>query len=270
MDFPITNILHEAALWVIALSTFLLALEVVGLLPDRVSRFINRNRLALSLQILRELGVDVREVRRATLTARIKAYFAKEDNYSAQAKARLDNISIKSEVELGQERHSRFSSFVDLMGASTKPDVAIWFAKILSTHLRRLIQSGEIDTDFDAIACPKDGSPILAYEFAKLMAKPLILCPVNAKFSGREDLATRLVDVDPAVDLAAIRRVLLIDDSTTGGRKALNVIHTLRRLDIDTNDFLVVFEPKGKNARGVLQENGVRLHSVTEGPSGVV
>lgn len=59
----------------------------------------------------------------------------------------------------------------------------------------------------------------------------------------------------------------MVDDSTTGGRKAVDTIQHLRDAGFTVSDFLVVFEPLtkkaiGRNAAATLSAVDVRLHSI--------
>ena len=254
---------------IFAIAAVILALEATGLLPRFISRYINRNRYSQTIDILQDLGVDVQQTRKTLLGAKIKSFFSKGRDHTEEAKRRVAAFTYSVRVRVGKENHSDFSAFIDLMGASTNSSTAILFAKILSTYVHQLIVNQEINADFDAIACPKDGSPILAYEFSRLTEKPLILCPAVRKFEADEFVLNSLVDIGFPKGTDKILKALLVDDSTTGGRKAINAVETLNKCGIRVTDFVVVFEPKGKGARETLLGHGITLHSLLPGPEGV-
>ena len=61
----------------------------------------------------------------------------------------------------------------------------------------------------------------------------------------------------------------MVDDSSTGGGKALKLIEDLRSCGWQVNDFLVVFEPQLKvptndNAAERLKPKDVVLHSIVK------
>ena len=62
--------------------------------------------------------------------------------------------------------------------------------------------------------------------------------------------------------------VMLVDDSTTGGRKQIELAKKLRAAGAVVNVSLVLFEPRGKGARDKLSAEGITLHAIIEGPSG--
>lgn len=153
------------------------------------------------------------------------------------------------------------------MGATCKPENAIQAAQLLSSHWRNLIGAAGTQEipDFDFVVAPKAGSPFIAYEFAKLHQKPLLLHNEQPKFQSDDvDFAALF---DAAYKPKAGARALMVDDSTTGGRKAVDTIQHLRDAGFTVSDFLVVFEPLtkkaiGRNAAATLSAVDVRLHSI--------
>lgn len=112
----------------------------------------------------------------------------------------------------------------------------------------------------DFVVTPKGGSPILGYEFSKLMNRPLVLHEEEARFDCEKD------DMRKWFDCAVIppkgSKALIVDDSTTGGRMVLKVIEDLRKYGYDVSECLVVFEPQNKDARKKLSDQEVNLISI--------
>jgi hypothetical protein len=53
------NILHSAISVLLAASAILVVAEALGFLPIRVSRWLNKNRLAQTIDILGKMGLDI-------------------------------------------------------------------------------------------------------------------------------------------------------------------------------------------------------------------
>jgi orotate phosphoribosyltransferase len=253
------NLAGQLVLLILAGSSLVVILDAVGFLPDRISRWVNRKRLTFSLDLLRELGLIPQDSKRIV-------YSVASEREAAQRE--ITQATIRKPVTVGRTENARFSHFVDIMGVCTNPATATRIARILSTHARRTraLFGKDGQPRFDAVACPKSGSPILAYEFAKIVDKPLILFPDQPKFEDPTSDPHGRLDYDDAAHRTDHGRALLLDDSTTGGRQMLNLAHALRQFGWDVGDCLVLFEPLGKGARQRLKENGIRLHAVVDGP----
>ena len=155
------------------------------------------------------------------------------------------------------------------MGATTDINVARAYARDLSALWRSLAgRAGAVaNTNIDFIVAPKAGSPLLGSCFAELMGKPLLLHNHELKFRSRpEDPKARF---DCNVLPPAGSRGLIVDDSSTGGGKAVRLIEDLRHCGWDVSDFLVVFEPQIKattrqNAAERVRPMDVALHSIVK------
>ena len=65
-------------------------------------------------------------------------------------------------------------------------------------------------------------------------------------------------------EISTLKKALIVDDSTTGGRKVLDIIDDLRKYNYEITDCLVVFVPIGKNVENKLKEKNVNLHKIIE------
>ena len=59
-------------------------------------------------------------------------------------------------------------------------------------------------------------------------------------------------------------QIILVDDSTTGGRMFSQAIEKIRASKAEVHHAFVLFEPIGKDARGRLSHSGVELHSIIQ------
>lgn len=132
----------------------------------------------------------------------------------------------------------------------------------MSSYWADVIEDASIvqDLHIDFIVTPKSGSPILGYEFSKLLKLPFVLHEDSDRFDcAQDDMRKRF---DCAEVPAKGSRALIVDDSTTGGRMVLSAVEDLRKYGYDVSECLVVFEPCQKDARKKLQQQGIQLLSI--------
>ncbi len=250
------ELLFNIIITISGISTIILILEAIGFLPLWISKYIFRRKHANTLEILKELGCDLENKYLKTKSNR---------EFNKTLIDKLKNVTIKKKVEIGKKRNGYiFPEYIDLMGATTNERIATDFARELYTFKKEQIKE---QLEFDFIVTPKLGSPILGYEFAKLEERPFVLHSDEEKFRPKDN------NLDPRVkfdfgnqDFQNFKKGLIIDDSTTGGRKVINIIKDLKKYNFEVTDCLVVFAPQGKNAEKELQDNGVTLHSILKTP----
>ncbi|MBQ2262476.1 MAG: hypothetical protein II336_14030 [Loktanella sp.] len=253
-------------LTVLGLSSAILVTDSVGLLPKFLQKIIFRNRSAQTIEVLKELGFDVGRTKQLNRASKI-AQNRTPENLEFAAKKLTNSHKIVKPILVGRIDTVATNSFIDLMGATCNHTKAIDAAQQLSSLWRNLISSSGANEipDFDIVAAPKAGSPFIAYEFAKLHGKPLILHNEHPKFQS--DDADFAANFDAEVEPKSGSVVIIVDDSTTGGRKAEETIINLRNAGFQVSDFLVIFEPQtkksfGRNAAERLSNHHVRLHSI--------
>jgi orotate phosphoribosyltransferase len=169
----------------------------------------------------------------------------------------LKKFSIVTEVQIGQGNQAPFPYFIDLMSASVDVTVAEECATILSSYIRK---STLHKPPFDIIVGLKQGSPQIASQLGNMLRRPVAIFRGHDEYkhtpgSKRTDLL-----FDGAISSG--NRVLVVDDSTTGGRKVLDCVNAVRELNAIAETCLVLFEPLGKGSRQLLKENGIELHAV--------
>lgn len=247
----------KVILTILGLSTIVFILEAVGFLPLAISRFINKNRLGATIEVLNELGFDVKEKRKAIKDCEIQ----NASNINIEKK--LENITINKEVEIGKRLNDYYyPKYIDLMGATACEKSATDFARYLCKC------QNDLNFDFDFIVTSKLGSPILGYEFAKLLEIPFVLHSEEIKFRLRDpnEEDPRMKFDFGCLNYTKARKALIVDDSTTGGRKVINIIKDLKKYGFDATDCLVVFAPQGKQADEKLAKENVKLHSIVQTP----
>ncbi|WP_164898360.1 phosphoribosyltransferase, partial [Mesorhizobium sp. M7A.F.Ca.CA.001.07.2.1] len=231
--------------------------------PGFISKWLNRNKLASTLDVLREMGIEGRVVKRRTISSLFHSFYNKEDLYSGTIRD-LNSIKISKKVSVGSVNSTQSNGFIDLMGATTSSEVAERYAKRLVTFWReKLNNDAELKNfEFSFIVAPKSGSPFIAYEMSKILNLPLVVHNSKPKF-----------EIDPAMFSSYFDALaqppknsvgLIVDDSTTGGAKAMKLIDDLKKFELKATEFLVVFEPEIKDPRLVLANKGVTLHSLVK------
>lgn len=244
-----------------ALGTIVGLLDSLGFLPPCITERINKNRVAKMALVLKEMGFNPPADSRSG-----------SNLPSIRLEDRLSEAKIHRRVLVGNEEAAPFDCFIDLQGYITDSRNAKFFAREITTKLRRnkkILSPNGSESTIDLIACSKAGSPILAYELANLIEKPLMLYNEVNKFDSETDDIRANFDIALNIDNPKGKRVLIVDDSTTGGRKVMNIVKALQKREFTVVGCAVVFEPIGKGAREKLKRLGVELIAVTDGPEAV-
>jgi orotate phosphoribosyltransferase len=247
---------NKIVLAILGFSTIVFVSEAVGFLPLWLTKIINKNRLKTTIEVLNELGFDVKEKRKVINKCQTQAS-------SKRIKEKLKKITIKKEVEIGKSQNGYiFPEYIDLMGATVFKRNATDFARELNTYKETFGNKLE----FDFIVTSKLGSPILGYEFANLLEMPFVLHSEEEKFRLKKgDDASSKFDFG-CIENKKLKKALIVDDSTTGGRKVINIIKDLKKYGFEVTDCLVVFAPQGKKSDEKLAKEGVKLHSIIQTP----
>lgn len=239
-----------------AISTIILVLEALGFLPHSISKYLIKNKLGLTREVLKEIGVPVKEMKE-----KIASCLSIETKKHLNEKLKL--ITYDIEIEIGEtSRGYYFKNYIDLMGVTTNPSYAKDFAGILKSYI---YESSCIDlSKIDLIVTSKLGSPILGYEFSANVNKPLILHSLEIKFRPRISKKYKLQQKFDTGGHKSFKNktALIVEDSTTGGRKIIQIINDLRDNDINVSECLVIFAPQGKKSTEKLLAEGVTLHTM--------
>jgi len=256
----------KVILGILGLAGVIGVLDGNGFLPKRFSKWLIRNKNEATLRALKELGVravwDEDTTKRSIFSRLLERFGIGQPEYKRKLSVMLEEDTHKGEFQIGKGKYFKGDTFIDVMGGSVAPERAAMYAKLLNSHFVGLGLG-----HFDAIACPKDGSPILAYEFAKLRKIPLILGCANAKVDSEDMDFHDKLDYPASVQLKNCR-VLLADDSTTGGRKLNELAELLRMAGAQVEHAIILFEPEGKGARKLLESSKIQLDAIQIGPKG--
>lgn len=258
---------NDLILWLLGIASVITILDTSGFLPKRLAKWLARNRLESTLAALRKLDVRIcwdEDTGSVKLIDRfLDSSNIKEHAYKTELRDLLKKDTFKGKMQIGGTTVFSSGEFIDVMGSTANSESAIHYAKLLQTHYK--VQN--LPT-FDIIATPRTGSPILGYEFSRLNKKDFLM-GVFEKVKDTDQIMGdhSILDYPKNLNLTG-KVVMLVDDSTTGGRKQIELAKKLRAAGAVVNVSLVLFEPRGKGARDKLSAEGITLHAIIEGPSG--
>lgn len=255
--------MNTIAIILLGISTLIQICDMCGFLPGWVRKKFRINKSQDTLEVLKELGINTNMYKRKNAIVGIPRDYNKE-SIQKDIEKKLNELIIDKKVSVGRGRKTELNYYIDLIGHSCNQECAQAYARILISYWADKVEnSQEVKNPvIDFVVTPKGGSPILGYEFSKLMNKPLVLHEEEARFDSEKD------DMRKWFDCAVIppkgSKALIVDDSTTGGRMVLKVIEDLRKYGYDVSECLVVFEPQNKDARKKLSDQEVNLISIVK------
>jgi len=211
--------------------------------------------------MLKEIGIDTEYYKRNTKALSFPKSI-KPSEIMSSVKDSLDKYKIEEGHSIGHLRPTKVEYFYDLVGGTCDTNTAQFFALCLSSFWASNSPSKDIiaDADFDFIVGLKGGSPILSYEFAKLIKKPFLLHEETARFKDNHDDIRTWFNCSEVPEKGTT--ALIVDDSTTGGAMVSEAIDHLRKYGYIVHTCFVVFEPQIKNARERLKSKNVQLVSI--------
>lgn len=233
-------------------------LEVLTKIDSSVDSFLKPEH---TLNILKEVGIDVEYYKRNNQSLAFPKSIRASEIASSTEKG-LEKFKIEKQYAIGHRRPTTLSYYYDLIGGTCDSNTAEYFAQLLSSFwaVNSADKGVVTDSDFDFVVTPKDGSPLLGYEFAKLVKKPFVLHEGIKRFQNNLD------DMRTWFNCSKIPKpgstALIVDDSTTGGKMVSDTIDHLREYNYAVHTCLVVFEPRIKDARTRLNNKFVQLVAI--------
>ncbi len=255
--------INQVIFVLLGVSTLIGIADFIGFLPPKIRRYFRLNRTDEVLETLKELKVDIKQIEKANIKMKNPVSIKKNDIKKAVDET-LVSCKINKKVTVGRQRPTTLPYYYDVAGKTCGSGGAKYFAKMLSSMYRCYVNEGDKNLEklnYDFVVASKVGSPILGYEFSKIVEKPFVLCEEHRRLELRNDMREyfNCESIPPKGG-----RALIIDDSTTGGGRICDVAKKLRSYGYTVESCLVVFEPRNKDARNVLRENGIELYSVTQ------
>lgn len=214
-----------------------------------------------ALSALKEVGIDI-EYYKARNKALTFPNSIEPAQIASATQSGLEKYKIQKQYAVGHRRPTTMKYYYDLIGGTCEPSTAEHFASLLSSFWASNSPCKDViaNADFDFVVTPKGGSPILGYEFAKLIKRPFVLHEEVARFRDNNDDMRKWFncnDIPPKGTTA-----LIVDDSTTGGTMVSNTIDHLRDYGYVVHTCFVVFEPQIKDAKQRLKNKSVQLVSL--------
>ena len=253
--------INTIILVLLAISTLIQVADWIGFLPNKLRNYLKLNKSSDTLDVLEKLGIDVKMYQRKNLLSRIPCEYV--DDIEKYTLNHLMKYKLDMKVSVGRHVKTKLDYYIDLIGNSCNPVCAEAYARLLCTHYKKSIENLNIkNPHFDFVVTPKNGSPILGYEFAKILNKPFVLHEESKRFDCEKDDMRMHFNCSQKPPVGS--KALIVDDSTTGGRMVLNAINDLKKYGYEVSDCLVVFEPKSKDAKQKLMDAGVQLTSIVQ------
>jgi len=249
----------KAVLGIIGISSVLGALDATGLINyiPKLNRLSMEAKVRKTMILLKEFGIDPDENRRLVNSSKILSH----DTNSVDGL--ISGCVISKKVSVGKTEAVDVDEYWDVMGDSTNDRKAVLYARMLSSKYKELLREGLI-SDFDFVVTPVNGSPILGYEFAKILKKKVALHRSDPKYylNNGEQEWHQYFDMHPQPERGG--KALIVDDSTTGGRMVIEAIDHARAFGYEVEHCLVVFEPQHKAPlpSKKLLDKKVKLHSI--------
>lgn len=260
----ILDFLNYIVLFILGISTIIGILDYVGLLPRKWKNYFKLNRSIETIEVLKNLGIDVDKYKRHNMTIMFSREFGDLDIKNVTQEI-LNQYIIRKPISVGHYKLVRLNHYYDLIGATCNPNNAEYCAKILSTYWAENSSNPDIVTcpDFDFIVTPKGGNPLLGYEFAKLCNRPLVLAEQRSRFVDNDNDDMRkwfnCESIPPKGQTA-----LIVDDSITGAGMVSHAIDHLREYGYNVYTCYAIFEIGAQNGRAVLKNKNVELVSIIE------
>lgn len=252
---------EHAMLWAVVIITA--SAHLIHLLdqllgwPQFLVRLLEKRRQREVAEALRELGIT--PATKAAVQAAVRNdAVSRYNDPKERCMTFLRTCTSSGKYLVGSVEAKMFPYFTDVMAECLKFGRTDECVHILTSYLRS--QNVNLK-EIDLVVGIKGGAPTIAFSLAERLEKPLAL------FRGSNQYKYNPAEKRPATlfdgDLLVGKKAVIVDDSTTGGRKAFDCIDALRGAGVKVDEFWVMFEPLGKKTREHLKEQkGVTLRSV--------
>ncbi len=259
----LNTFLTNLVIILIGLSTLIAVLDICGFLPGRVRKWFQLNRADDTIEVLKRLGIETEQYKRHNNALRFPKSID-SNTIKETTRKEIDKYQITKPISVGHLSVTQLDTYYDLIGATCNATTAEYFAKILSSYWSVVSLDNEIVNNpyFDFVVTPKEGSPLLGYEFAKICRKPFVLHESRARFQDNSSDMRSWFNCSqiPEKGLTAI----LVDDSVTGGYMMEQAAKHLRQYGYHVNVCLVVFEVYGHSGRQCLKNMDINLVEVVK------
>jgi orotate phosphoribosyltransferase len=250
----------------VAVATILVLREIAGTLytlfhwPAWLVKILEKQRSEEVRRVLNALGVSDQQAERLrtvpTREAIRKGKAEVGDSAGERSAAILRRATTAGTFSVGRRRAFDLPYYVDLFSEVVSSNTADECSRLMLAALHDVAG----DFQFTRVIGIKSGSPTLATAVAARLSMPVALIRAS------EDAKPDGIGVHPRIDgiVEAGEKVLIVDDSATGGRMILDAVSVIELIGAKATDVLVFFEPLGKGARQRISGTGARFTSVIE------
>lgn len=184
-----------------------------------------------------------------------------EDTYQEKLKEIIGEHIEKTQARVGSDTKVNYEYYVDLRASLTRTDLADILGAIMVSFIRSSIRAQSLS--FDYVAAHREGSTILAYVVAHAFGVPLLLANRTSRWSiDGKQIFVEGDDLSRNVENLRNKKVLLVDDSASGGTVLRNAIQVLTAAGYEVRDAFVLFSRSEVSAEKKLKQDGVSLHSI--------
>ena len=254
----------------IAVVTIILIAEILNAAyhflgwPKWLVRHYDKPREDEVRRVIDALGIDKRllrtSVQAALVTERAShSRYSDKDDITKRASRLIAQVRLRGEFKIGRRNKQPYPDYFDAFAGTMNKEWADEAVSIMVSYLRVDIPSLP---PFTKIVGIKHGTPVLAWLAADRLDLPCVLHRGKDASTAKPWGSTHEPTGHFDGKLTSDDVVLLVDDSTTGGRLALDAVEQIRELGATVGHLLVLFTPVGKDAKKLLGENDVKLISV--------
>ena len=179
------NIISDIILLILGISSLITVFEATGLLSEKWTLKLNKNKIITFSEALRYLGY--KPVRKLDQINTYQSGVYKECLDEIVRKARVGGtVTFGNQITVTDQ-------YIDIRGLSSDPEVAELCAKILYSHINSNLDLKNIIMDVDVLVGPKLGSPFIIYELGKLLNKSIFISLDNPKYISPENFSKSLI-----------------------------------------------------------------------------
>lgn len=143
-------------LGLLTVSTIIQVCDMCGFLPEWIRRKFRINKSLDTLEVLKELGINVNMYKRKNAIVGIPVDYNKE-NVEKDIEAKLEEIKLDKNVSVGTVRKTELNYYIDLIGHSCNEKCAQAYARTLTSYWVDIVESTQMIKDpvIDFVVTPK-------------------------------------------------------------------------------------------------------------------
>ena len=235
----------------------------MGLLPERLYKFVYAGEEERTKKLLAELGILPRTRYYRSITSYLDTPLEDELGID-DIKSRLDHIvkrhTVVSRFTIGDVSRLKINYFVNLRQAYCTSDDSKELCLLMACFVKDAMRSHYIQ--FDAILSRKDSLDLLGYHVSQLLKVPFLLYnPEPAIWEERNSpTGSSNVARNFEYDIPEVRSAIIIDDSCVNGNSVVRMAKAARGKDIEVLHAFLFFIRGEADSMNKLKQNDINLH----------